>query len=206
MNLHRFFVACVAALAMAILPATPAHAQLGIGAGLNFNDLDDIDAGSSSATLDGSTGYHFGVFVNIGSGALSLRPGVFYHQIGTYDFPEGDELDLRAVEVPIDVRLDLAPGSPLGVYLLAGPVVTFPRSGDGDFGEAFQDVSLSADIGAGIGLQLPGVGITIMPEIRYSLGLTDYWSDDFTLGGVTVAPIDDTRRVSSWMIRLNLMF
>lgn len=204
--MHRFAVASITALAFAILPAAPAHAQLGIGAGLNFNDLDDIDTGAGSAVFDESTGYHFGLFVNIGGDVVSLRPGVFYHQIGTYDFPEGEELDLRSVEVPIDIQVNLMPDSPVGLYLLGGPVVTFPRSGEDDFGDAFRDVSLSADIGAGLGLQLPGGGLTIMPEVRYSLGVTDYWNDDFSVGGVTVTPIDDARRVSRWMVRLNLMF
>jgi len=38
-------------------------AQIGVGAGLNFNDLDDIEAGSVDATFDNATGYHFGVFL-----------------------------------------------------------------------------------------------------------------------------------------------
>lgn len=204
MKMHRLATACGAALAFVLISAAPAQAQLGIGAGLNFNDLDDIDTSSGSATFDESTGYHFGLFFNAGSGPVSLRPGVFYHQIGSYDFPDGEELDLSAIEVPIDILLDFAPGSPASVYLLGGPVVTFPSSGEGDFAEAFQDISLSADIGAGIALRLPGDGLTLMPELRYSTGLTDYWSDDFSVGEVTVSPTE--RRMSRWMIRLNVIF
>lgn len=204
MKPHRIVVASAVALAVACLPAAPLHAQFGIGAGFNFNDLDDIDAGSSRATVEGSTGYHFGVTMNLGSGPLSVRPGVFYHRIGSYDFPGGELLELSAVEVPIDVRLTVVPMGVASIYLLAGPVITFPRSGD--FDQAVKDVSLSADIGAGIGVGVPGMGITLMPELRYSLGVTDYLNDDFQVGGVNVSPIDDERRVSKLMLRLNVMF
>jgi hypothetical protein len=204
MKLHRLATASAAALAFVLISAVPAQAQFGIGAGLNFNDLDDVDTSSGSATFDESTGYHFGLFFNIGSGPVSVRPGVFYHQIGTYDFPDGDELKMSAVEVPIDIRLDFAPGSPVSVYLLAGPVISFPSAGDGEFGEAFEDMSLSADIDAGLALGLPGGGFTVMPELRYSRGLSDFWSDDFSVGSVTVSPA--VRRISKWMIRLNVMF
>jgi len=204
MKMHRLVTASAAALAFALISAVPAQAQFGIGAGLNFNDLDDIDTSSGSATFDESTGYHFGLFLNLGSGPVSVRPGVFYHQNGTYDFPDGDELKMSAVEVPIDIRLDFAPGSPVGIYLLAAPVVTFPTAGEDDFGEAFKDFSLSADVGAGLAFGLPGGGLTLMPELRYSMGVTDYWSDDFSVGSVTVSPGD--RRLSKWMLRLNVMF
>lgn len=204
MRFQRNIVTFAIALAITIFSATSASAQLGIGAGLNFNDLDDIDAGSSSATLDQSTGYHFGVSLSLGSGPLTVRPGVFYHRIGSYDFAGGEELDLSAVEVPIDLRLTVVPMPLADIFVLAGPVVTFPQSGD--FDEAVRDVSLSADIGAGVDIALPGAGISLVPELRYSLGMTDYLSEDFQVGGVNVSPVDDERRVSKLMLRLNVMF
>ncbi len=91
MNLRRLILGSTVAVAATLVGALPAHAQFGIGAGLNFSDFEDIDSSSGSATLDASNGYHFGLFVNLGSGALSLRPGVYYHRLGTYDFPSGDE-------------------------------------------------------------------------------------------------------------------
>lgn len=204
MKIQRLIVTSALALAIAFLSATSASAQFGVGAGLNFNNLDDIDAGSSSATLDQSTGYHFGVSLSLGSGPLTIRPGVFYHRIGSYDFAGGEELDLSAVEVPIDLRLTVVPMPLADIFVLAAPVVTFPQSGD--FDEAVRDVSLSADIGAGVDIGLPGAGISLVPELRYSLGVTDYLSEDFQVGSVNVSPVDDERRVSKLMLRLNVMF
>ncbi len=204
MNVRRLLFGSTVAVAATLLSALPAYAQLGIGAGLNFSDFEDIDSGSGSATLDASTGYHFGLFVNLGSGSLSLRPGVYYHRLGTYDFPSGDELDLSAIEVPIDVRLTLIPEGPARPFILAGPVLTFPRSGDAE--SAVEDMSLSADIGAGLDLRLPALPFSLMPELRYSLGVTDYFSEQIQVGSVTVTPDDGERRIGKLMLRLNVMF
>ncbi|MEX2471799.1 MAG: outer membrane beta-barrel protein [Gemmatimonadota bacterium] len=202
MNLRRLLFGSTVALAVTLVSALPAQAQLGIGAGLNFSDFEDIDSGSGSATLDGSNGYHFGLFVNLGSGALSLRPGVFYHRLGTYDFPSGDELELSAIEVPIDVRLTLMPEGPVRPFVLAGPVLTFPRSGD--FDRAVEDMSLSADIGAGLELNMGE--LSLMPELRYSVGVTNYFTETIEVGSVTVTPTDGERRIGKLMLRLNVMF
>lgn len=204
MKTARFTAPLAAALALMLLAAPPAESQLGIGGGLNFNQMDDIEVGDADATLDNATGFHFGAFVNLSSGAFSVRPGVFYHRMGTYDFPGGDELELSAIEVPIDLRLTFAPESPLAVYVLAGPVITFPRTPD--FDDAARDMSLTGDVGVGFALGAPAGGFSIQPELRYSFGLTDYFEEEFTIGGAVIAPGDDSRRASKLMVRLNLVF
>jgi len=190
---------------LALGTASPVQAQgLGIGAGLNFNQLNDIEVGSGSATYDNSTGYHLGVFLELGGGPLSFRPGVFYHQLGRYDFPAGERIDLTAIEVPLDVRLSLATGGALRPYVLAAPVLTLPRSDD--FEDAVKDMTLTADLGVGMELGFGGSGLRFMPELRYSIGVTDYLSDSFQIGAVTVTPADSDRRFSRIMLRLNVMF
>lgn len=202
MTIRRYALPVVTALALVFLTALPARAQLGVAAGLNYNNLKDIDAGG--LTKDNSTGFHFGAFLNLGSETFSVRPGVFYHRIGTYDLPGEEELTLSAVEVPLDFRLSFAPEGLIDAYLLGGPVVTFPRCKN--FDQAVEDWQLTADIGAGLDLDVPGLGIGLQPELRYSLGVTDYFQDDFTVGGVTVMPDDSERRVSKFMLRLNVIF
>jgi hypothetical protein len=192
------------ALALAFLAPAPADAQIGVGAGLNFNDLDNIEAGSVDATFDNATGYHFGAFVDLGAGALSLRPGVFYHRIGTYDFPGGDELELSAVEVPVDIRVTFGATGPIGLYVLGGPVLSFPRGEDGT--GAMRSTSLTADLGVGLSIGAPGGGMSLQPELRYSVGVTDYLEEEFTIGGTTVTPAGGSRRMSKLMLRLNVVF
>lgn len=202
MDIKKTLLPAAAALALALTFAEPGHAQLGVGAGLNFNDLEDIELGDTDATFDDATGWHFGAFVNLGAGPISFRPGVFYHRIGTFDFPGGEELELTSVEVPLDVRLMFAPESPVAVYLLAAPVLTFPRTPD--FDDAATDMTLTGDVGGGIALNLGG--LSVQPELRYSIGVTDYFEDEFTIGGATINPVDDDRRFSQLMLRLNVVF
>jgi hypothetical protein len=186
--------------------AGPLHGQgLGIAAGANFADRRDIDVGSASATFHNSTGYHVGIEFEVGSGALALRPGIFYQRLGTYDFPTGEKFDLSAVEVPVDIRLTVLRLPVLRPYLVAGPVLTFPRS-NGAFGDAMKSASLTADIGAGVEIALPGTGFLLMPELRYSAGVTDYLKDSFQIGGTTITPSTDSRRLAHVMLRLHLFF
>ncbi len=172
-----------------------------MAAGLNYNTIKDIDAGG--LTKDNSTGFHFGAFLNLGGESLSVRPGVFYHRIGRYDVPAEEDLVLSAVEIPLDFRLSIAPEGLIDGYLVAGPVMTFPRCPD--FDQAVETWQLTADVGGGVDLDVPGLGIRIQPELRYSIGVTDFLEESFTIGDVTVMPDDDERRISKLMLRLNVV-
>ena len=98
---------------------------LGIAAGANFADRKEIDVGNARATFHNSTGYHVGIEFEVGSGALALRPGIFYQRLGTYDFPTGEKFDLSAVEVPVDIRLTVLRLPVLRPY--RGPAGPLPR-------------------------------------------------------------------------------
>jgi hypothetical protein len=192
-------------MAMTLFAVQPAQAQLGVAAGLDFNNLGDISTESASANFDNSTGYHFGAYYNLGLGVVSLRPGVYYHQIGTYDLPNEESFDLNAIEIPLDVRFSVLPTPIVKPYVLAAPVLTIPQS-ESEFEDGVEDMSLTADIGAGLEFSLPGVGLTLLPELRYSIGVTNYLSDDFEVGGVNIQPEDDDQRLSKVMLRLNVQF
>jgi len=195
-------------LALAVLASGPASARgqgFGIAVGANFADRHDIDVGSAKATFNNSTGYHVGVEFEVGAGPLALRPGVFYQRLGSYDFPSGDEFKLSAVEVPVDVRLTVLPLPVVSPYLVAGPVLTFPMA-TGAFGDAVKSMSLTADIGAGVKISLPGSGLLLMPELRYSAGVTNYLKDSFQIGGATIQPSTSSKRLAHVMLRLHIFF
>jgi hypothetical protein len=178
---------------------------LGIAVGANFADRHDIDVGSAKATFNNSTGYHVGIEFEVGAGPLALRPGVFYQRLGSYDFPSGEDFKLSAVEVPVDIRLTVLPLPVLSPYLVAGPVLTFPQA-TGAFGDAVKSMSLTADIGAGVKISLPGGGLVLMPELRYSKGVTDYLKDSFQIGGATIQPSSSSKRLAHVMLRLHVFF
>jgi hypothetical protein len=192
-------------LALATAVMTPAQAQIGIAGGLNFNQLDDISATSANANLDNSTGYHIGVFYDLGLGPIAVRPGIFYREVGTYEFSDLQQnIDLNAIEIPVDVRWRVLPLPLVKPYLLAGPVLTFPQSNTEGF-EGTESVNLNADIGAGVEITLPGVGFTLMPELRYGIATSSFLEDNFEVRDVEVNP-QDNPRLNSIMLRLNVRF
>jgi len=69
----RLFPAVLILVLMVCSAPRESHAQLGVAAGLNFDRLSDIDAGSRSATFDNATGYHVGVFYDLGLGPPGVR-------------------------------------------------------------------------------------------------------------------------------------
>lgn len=211
MNQHPLRTASLTLLlALALAVASPAQAQVGLAGGLDFNQLDDISATNARANFESSTGYHIGVFYDLGLGPLAIRPGLFYREVGTYEFsdlPAVDgqtvDLDLSAIEIPIDVRWRVLPLPLVKPYLLAGPVLTFPQS-EQDF-ESTKSVNLNADIGAGVEITLPGIGFTLMPELRYGIATGSFLEDEFEIGNITVDP-EDEPRLNAIMLRLNVKF
>ena len=166
-------------LALATAVMTPAQAQVGIAGGLNFNQL--------------------------GLGPIAVRPGIFYREVGTYEFSDlQQDIDLNAIEIPVDLRWRVLPLPLVKPYLLAGPVLTFPQSNTEGF-EGTESVNLNADIGAGVEITLPGVGFTLMPELRYGIATSSFLEDDFEVGGVEVNP-QDNPRLNAIMLRLNVRF
>lgn len=201
----------LAALLLA-LGTAPAQAQLGITGGLNFESTDDIqDAGlDREAAFDNSTGYHIGLVYNLGFGPVDIRPGFLYRKVGTYDF-EGvvddvsdPSFDVTAYEVPVDLRFTLLPTPVVSPYLLAGPQFTFVN-GEDEFDDATEDLSFSLNIGAGTDITLPGLPITLQPELRYEFGATKFIKDDFDIGGQEFSP-EDSPRFSAFSLRLNVLF
>ena len=200
-------------LALLLLGAvgTPAQAQVGVTAGLNFDSLGDIETttnANQNETLDNATGYHFGIVYNLGLGPVDIRPGLIYRKVGSYDFsgiPDAnvDEVDVTAFEVPVDIRVTVLPVPIVSPYVLGGPNLFLPRSGNEDFDDGLEEVSFTFNVGVGADVSIPGVGLALQPEVRYEFGATDY-VDDFSIGEADFNPTD--RKISAFALRLNVLF
>lgn len=174
----------------------PAHGQLGVAAGLNFESADDIETTSGDATFNNATGYHFGIIYDAGVGALNLRPGVFYRKVGEYEFPNS-RVDVARYEVPLDVKVKI-PLPAVSPYVLGGPMIVFPRV-DGEFGDDFEDSTYSLNLGIGAEISL-GSRSSLQPEIRYEYGLNEYTEEDF------LTDSDDSPRFQGVTLRVNAVF
>lgn len=186
--------------------ASPAQAQLGVSAGLNFESAGDIST-STDATLESSTGYHVGVVYDLGLGPLSIRPGFFYRRLGqTYELPSSFDqanANVAAWEVPVDVRLSVLPLPLVSPYILAGPKASFMRSDFGELDDDLNDVSYSIAIGIGAEISL-GSAVTLQPELRYDYGATDYIDKTIQIGNTEFTQEDP--QLSAFALRLNLLF
>lgn len=189
-------------LAHAVSPQT-ASAQLGVAVGGNFNELSDID----SATFDNATGFHVGVFYDLGVGPVALRPGLFYMDAGDFD-ANGDGLsqsfDLQFIEVPIDVRFNVLTAPIVRPYVLAGPVLRFAQTSDDRFKDSLKEISYAANVGFGIEIGPPVGGFTLYPEIRYAFGVSSITNDNEFLGASFTA--DEDQQFNAFMLRLGVSF
>ncbi|MFB6274509.1 MAG: outer membrane beta-barrel protein [Salinibacter sp.] len=188
--------------------AGAAQAQLGIAAGANFDSVSDIKStGNTQDVKRNSTGYHIGIVYDLGLGPVSVRPGLFYRKVGSYNFsstPDVGEVDVTALEVPLDVRVTVLPLPLVSPYVVGGPNAFLPRSSDDNFDDDLKEVSFTFNIGVGADVSVPGVGVTLQPEFRYEFGASDYMSNDIEVGSVSFSPSD--RKLSAYALRLNVLF
>ncbi len=208
----RIVVAVATVLATFTLASTPAYGQLGVAVGLNFDSITDIDAGDREATFENATGYHLGVFYDLSAGPLAIRPGIFYRRVQdvkvdileTVGSTVTESFDLSLIEVPVDLRLRMALPF-IKPYVLAGPVFGFSSTGDEDFKDALQELTVSANIGLGVEINLPGFTPVLYPEIRYSFGVSRFMKEELEIGDFTLEA-DNAQRLNTFMLRLGIRF
>lgn len=197
------------------LVSSPAQAQLGVTAGLNFAQMDDFTTSvqntSVDAAFDNATGYHVGLLYEFGSGTWTARPAAIFRTVGTYTLPQDptvgdlrDEFDVQVVEVPFDIKLRLFDLPLIHPYLLAGPMASFPWSEDG-FSDATKNIALSANVGGGVNLEASWLPASLQLELRYETGVTDFLENDFTVGDRTFEVRDEPQN-SAFSVRVNLLF
>ena len=198
----RFAPRALAALALVAALALPARAQFlpsfGVTAGANFSSLTD----AGSLDLDNSTGFHVGVFADLGIGPLALRPAVLYQRVGEVDFtPAGvanlDSEDLSFIAVPIDLKFGF-PSPLVKPYALVGPEFRFPTGGITDI-EGFDTKSVNTAINVGAGAELSAlIGPKVFAELRYAFDVSGL--ADSELGTVS----DANLKVNLFMIRIGV--
>src|SRR5690606_2378442 len=104
-------------------------------------------------------------------------------------------------------RLHVARGAPLSPFVFVAPVVGFATTSDEGFKDALTDLTLSANIGGGVEIAAPGIGVVLTPEIRFARSLTPYFEDgetfDFAGADFTLSEASAQRAV---MLRLGVRF
>jgi Outer membrane protein beta-barrel domain len=217
LNRRSFLNGHVAAYAflalLMIMPADRALAQvrLGLLGGANFSALKDMTAGESPVELDNATGYHIGAFLDIGFGAFGIRPAVYYLDAGPLfegaDFLDRDDFNLVYVSVPLDLRYSLGVG-PIKPYLLAGPelrILTSAQEAPEALKDQLSDLVMNGGVGLGVEISIPGVGLTLYPQIRYSFSLSEWLDRSYEIEGISITT-DDGQKPNMWLLSLGVGF
>lgn len=204
--MKRSILMIVSAVLTLVLVPLPAQAQLGVAAGLNFTSLSDVDSGSSSATYDNATGYHVGLFYDASAGPAGIRLGIFYRDAGEVDASFNglhQNFSLTMIDIPLDLRLNLAATPVATPYIIGGPVFSFPSADDDDIDENMKNVNVAGNIGAGIEINLGG--LRLFPELRYAIGISRFMKEEIQVGGISFES-DEMQRTNAVMLRLGVGF
>jgi len=204
----RKTIAFLAAIAIALFTVVPAQAQFsqGIKGGLNLmnNDLSDFSASGLSESLSpkNMTGFFIGPSVEymIPVVGLGIEASLLYSQKGSsYDIDLGSSSftvkdKVHYLDLPINLKYKFSL-LVAGVYVAAGPYVSYAISGDRSLSnltgitsseinktDFYNDLDLGVNLGAGVELLSH-----LQVGIQYSWGLKDAAKNELTngnLGGV----------------------
>lgn len=188
-------------LAAVFVAATPlAQAQIipkfGVAGGLNFGSLSD----AAGLELESSTGYHVGVFGDVGFGPLAARVSVLYVRAGDVGFPvfgdviETEEATVSFIAVPVDFKFRF-PSPVVKPYALLGPEARFAV---GDLAD-LEAETIAFALNFGVGAELSAiVGPSVFAELRYGLDVTGFAPGD--AGDAA----DEDFRVNAFYIRVGV--
>lgn len=202
MRSFRYLLLALAFALAAPLASTAAHAQIipkfGVAGGLNFGSLSDATA----VDLDSSTGYHIGVFGDVGFGPLAARVSVLYVRAGDITLQPFDDVgdvatdaSISFVAVPVDLKFRF-PTPVVKPYALVGPEARFPTGDLADADARSVNLALNFGVGADFGTV---VGPSLFAELRYGLDVTGFADNEFF--GI---PTDDSFKVNAFYVRVGV--
>ncbi len=207
MRPFRFLLVALA-LALASAATAPfAHAQVipkfGLAGGLNFGSLSDATA----IDLDQSTGYHVGIFGDVGFGPLAARISVLYVKAGDAQISvgggtaSGGNTSVTFIAVPVDFKFRF-PSPVVKPYALLGPEARFPV---GDLTDFSGSRSTTLALNFGVGAELSAiVGPSVFAELRYGLDVTGFVDGGELPGGVGTFDSNDSFKVNAFFLRIGV--
>ena len=190
--MHTMLLLRLAFLAALLLVVPAASAQLipsfGATGGVNFGSLNDV----AGAELGNATGFHVGIYADLGFGPLALRPALLYLRAGDVEVG-GGTASANFVSIPVDIKFQ-TPTPVVKGYALLGPEFRFPIGDDGNV-VSTKSMNVAVNAGVGVAFDPPLVGPNGFLEVRYALDVTGF-ADAVGVGGTS-----DEYKVSLFMIR-----
>jgi hypothetical protein len=185
----------VCMVAVALMMAAPAHAQLikfGVKGGLNMSKL-DFKNRSLEQVKENSTGFFIGPMaeVTLPIIGLGVDGALLYSQRGD------GELKEQGIEIPVNLKYTIGVGSILGLYLAAGPDFYFNFKDIDLLGGKTKTTQVAVNVGAGLKL-LKKLQVGIIYQIP--MGDSFEWSD--IDGGIS----NFSAKNKTWQVSLAYIF
>lgn len=179
---------------------------------MTFDRLSSITLDNVKTRFDNKVGWVIGVWMEAPIGPFGIQVGVRYLDTGRLfeglveEQPDlediRDNFDFSFVEVPLLMRYSL--GTPvLSPYIFAGPLMRFPTALDAEIAQDVKTLSLAIELGAGVKLRMGN--LSLLPEIAYAYGVTNFIGDSIHAGTITL-DTTDKQSLNSAMLRLSLGF
>lgn len=202
----------VAVLMFALVPgpnAAQAQLRYDFSAGPNVTSVEVDFESTEQPSYDAVVGFFAGVTAGLSLGPASIHAGATFINAGAIfdgsNFMERDNFNVNFIAIPLDVRVYFPISLIASPYLLGSGELRY-RLDLSDADQGFEDSltrqSAAAGIGAGVRLNVPGLGLRISPEIRYAIDVTGISDGDVTIGE-EVTSIRDEFKVD--MLRFGLV-
>ncbi len=178
-------------LTMLIPSPQTVYAQLkySFSAGPNVTSLEVDFEDAEKPEYDAVIGFFVGLTTGLTLGPASIHAGATFINAGAIfdgsEFLERDNFNVNFVAIPVDVRVFLPVSLIASPYLLGGGELRYRldfSDADAGFEDSLTRQSVAAGIGAGVRLSVPGLGLRISPEVRYSIDVTGISDGDVTIG------------------------
>ncbi|UKJ07457.1 porin family protein [Solitalea lacus] len=176
----------LAAVAVFItLSASAQKLNFGVKGGVNFTSVSDIKftgnlSQSYQQTADGVTGYHLGVWTEIGIPVISIQPELLYFHKGFKAIDaQGarSEVKLNYLDIPVLAKFNLLPV----LHVVAGPQLSLKLSDKITGASTFTDVLNKESFKSGDWGAVLGAGVTVSKiqlQGRYVWGLSKVTSNN----------------------------
>lgn len=188
-SVRKALLAVVPVILALALMAAPAKAQLGVSAGYGLNLMNNPSFSGPASEVESTGGANYGIFYNFPIGQLDIQPGVYIQQ-NSFDW-HLDEVEIfspiqsefRVADIPIDFRYRFE-GDLVKPFLLAGPEFNFVHTRRPEMRDILDKNAGSThfyafNLGAGVQLDVPSLGLSLHPQLRYSHALGGFLEEDY---------------------------
>jgi hypothetical protein len=155
--------------------------EYGLRGGFNFDSSGEIkllsDQLQKEGNLSGKTGYHLGIYAEVGFLIFYLRPELQYTKVSSQF--EDDLIDTARIELPASLGITIL--GPVSLFL--GPTAFYSLS-QGSNELKFEEIKNKTSLGLHIGarLKLGALGV----DLRYEKGLSTMESKLLSQAGIPI--------------------